>query len=326
MNARIFPSAGWGLIVLTTMALAACGAREGELKVYGAEPTARGRSTRLSGDDANARDDEPTIRDLVRKYVRRQELAAVSGTSKTTGPKKNEVPDKLPGDLRKVIALEYTVLLRKSNDGDEKAEEEPIDPHDHEFKLGDKIRVQVEPLSDLYIYIFHEGASGERTCLLPSDEETPPLAKGERKLRLPSDGGYFEFMPPAGEERLIVVATEEKVDRSVLASLVFKKPDEKLSTEEQAIQQKLKARAQKTLKSIREQRAQGTKFRGLFTDEVLAEVAGELKDEGGTRAVLEEPPHGAQTSTFTMSVSPDKDGAGELFVSIPLKSTSGDER
>ncbi|HJT33560.1 MAG TPA: hypothetical protein VJ783_16060, partial [Pirellulales bacterium] len=118
-------------------------------------------------------------------------------------------------------------------------------------------------------------------------------------------------------------ATEEKVDRNVLTTLVFKKPDEKLSAEEQAIQKKLKARDQKTLKSIREQRSQGTKFRGLFTDEVLAEIGGDLKGEAGTRAVLEEPPHGAEKSTFTMSVSPDKEGPRELFVSIPLKSTSG---
>lgn len=300
MTARARLTVGWGLAVLTLL-LPAGG---GESKLRAAEqPKARAEG-------------EPTVRDLVRKYVRRQSQVAAPGTSKTTEPKKGDVPDKLPGDLRKVIALEYTVLLRKGED------EQAIDPHDHRFQLGDRIRVQVQPLSDLYIYIFHEGASGQRSCLLPSEEETPPLAKRERTLRLPSDGGYFEFEPPAGDERLIVVATEEPVDVKVLSSLVFKKPDEKLSSEEQAIQQKLKGRAQKTLKSIREQQSQGTKFRGLFTDEVLAEVAGELKDEGGTRAVLEEPPHGEQKSTFTMSVSPDKEGASELFVSIPLKSTA----
>ena len=294
MNARSLRLAGWGLIVFSASVFSLA---------------------------ASAVGDEPSVRDLVRKYVRRQEQAAAGGTSKTTAPKKGDVPDKLPGDLRKVIALEYTVLLRKGE-----TEEEAIDPHEHQFKLGDRIRVQVQPLSDLFIYIFHEGASGERACLLPSEEETPPLAKGERNLRLPSDGGYFEFEPPAGNERLIVVATEVPVDLKVLTSLVFKKPDEKLSSEEQAIQQKLKARAQKTLKSIREQQTQGTKFRGLFTDDVLADVAGELKDEGGTRAVLEEPPHGDQKSTFTMSVSPDKQGAGELFVSIPLKSTAAGKK
>jgi hypothetical protein len=55
-------------------------------------------------------------------------------------------------------------------------------------------------------------------------------------------------------------------------------------------------------------------------------VGDELKSEGNTRAVLEEPPHGKQKSTFTMSVSPDKEGAGELFVSIPLKSTARGKR
>lgn len=315
MNARTLQSVRWGLIVFSIpvlLALAGCAPPVPPAAADG--PAATGAPAAAGADD-----EKSSTRDLVRKYVHRQDQIAATGTSQTTGPKKGDVPDKLPGDLRKVIALEYTVLLRKGDD------EEAIDPHEHQFKLGDKIRVQVQPLSDLYIYIFHEGASGQRTCLLPSEEETAPLAKRERTLRLPSDGGYFEFEPPAGDERLIVVATEEPVDLTVLSSLVFKKPDEKLSSEEEAIQQKLKARAQKTLKSIREQQTQGTKFRGLFTDEVLAEIGGELKDEGATRAVLEEPPHGTQKSTFTMSVSPDKEGAGELFVSIPLKSTAAHE-
>ena len=254
---------------------------------------------------ASAGADEPTVRDLVRKYVKQQQLAQAG-----------DPPAALPGDLRKVIALEYTVLLKKGD------KEQAVDPHAYHFQLGDRIRVQVQPLSDLYIYIFHEGASGTRSCLLPAEEETAPLAKREQALRLPNDGGYFEFGPPAGDERLIVVATETAVDIKVLTSLVFKEPDEKLSAEEEAIQQKLKGRAHKTLKSIREQLSQGTKFRGIFTDELLNEVGDELKGEGTTRAVLEEPPHGKQNSTFTMSVSPDKEGASELFVSIPLKSTA----
>ena len=247
--------------------------------------------------------DEPTVRDLVRKYVKEQELA------------KADTEEALPGDIRKVIALEYTVLLKKGDD------EEAVDPHEHRFQLGDRIRVQVQPLSDLYIYIFHEGASGEQTCLLPSKGETPPLAKRDKVLKLPNDGGYFEFAPPAGDERLIVVATETPVEVKVLTTLVFKEPGEKLSPEEEAIQEKLKGRVHKTLKSIREQVSQ-TKFRGMFTDELLSEVGEELKDGGNTRALLEEPPHGKQKSTFTMSVSPDKEGASELFVSIPLKSTA----
>lgn len=273
MTARQVQSVGWGLVVLCVAAA--------------------------------ARAEEPTVRDLVRKFVKQQELAKADSSAEA-----------LPGDLRKVIALEYTVLLLKGD------QQQAVDPHAYSFQLGDRIRVQIQPLSDLYIYIFHEGASGERTCLLPSEDEKPPLAKRDQTLRLPNDGGYFEFKPPAGEERLIVVATETPVDVNVLTTLVFKAPDEKLTPEEEAIQQKLKGRVHKTLKSIREQLSQGTKFRGLFTDELLNEVGDELKGDGNTRAVLEEPPHGKQKSTFTMSVSPDKEGASELFVSIPLKSTA----
>jgi hypothetical protein len=252
---------------------------------------------------ARADADEPSVRDLVRKYVQDHP----NGTVVAAGA------EPLPGNIRKVVALEYTVLLRKGD------EEEAIDPHQHQFQLGDQIRVQVQPLSDLYIYIFHEGSSGQRSCLLPADNETAPLAKRDEVLKLPNDGGYFQFEKPAGDERLIVVATEELVDIKVLSALVFKKPEEKLSAEELAIQKKLKARTQKTLKSIREQQTQGTKFRGMFNDDVLTKIGGELKDEESTR-VLEEPPHGKQTSTFRMSVSTRKKGAGELFVSIPLKS------
>ncbi|HVC98697.1 MAG TPA: DUF4384 domain-containing protein [Pirellulales bacterium] len=246
--------------------------------------------------------EEPSVRDLVRKYVKDHANGALAATG----------AEPLPGNIRKVVALEYTVLLRKGD------EEEAIDPHQHQFQLGDRIRVQVQPLSDLYIYIFHEGSSGQRSCLLPAGDETAPLAKRDEVLKLPDDG-YIEFEKPAGDERLIVVATEELVDLKVLSALVFKKPDEKLSAEELAIQKKLKARTQKTLKSIREQQTQGTKFRGMFNDDVLTKIGGELKDEESTR-VLEEPPHGKQTSTFSMSVSTRKKGAGELFVSIPLKS------
>lgn len=247
--------------------------------------------------------DQSAVRDLVRKYIQQQEQPEAEGGQ-----------DALPGDLRKVMALEYTVLLAKGTT------EEAVDPHAYNFQLGDRVRVQIEPLSNVFIYIFHEGTSGKRSCLLPADDETPPLAKRGETLKLPNDG-YFEFEPPAGEERMIVVATEAPVEKTVLSTLVFKRPGEKLSPEEEELQPKLKGQIPKTLKSIREQTS-GTRFRGMFSNELLSEVGEKLKDEGTTRAVLEEPPHGKQRSTFTMSVSPDKEGASELFVSIPLKSSA----
>ncbi len=247
----------------------------------------------------------PTFRDLVRKYVAEQEVGMA--------------PTKLPGlpaDVQEVMALEYTVLLRR--DG----RDEPVDASKYEFDIGDQIRVRIKPLSQVYIYIFHEGASGKQVCLLPTDRETPPLAKRDQPLDLPSDGSVFEFSPPAGTEKLIVVATEQPSDDlASLAHVVFKKPGDELTPAEQQIQDELKARSEKTLKSIRERQAQGTKYRGLFSDDAVAGVAQQMNQNNTTRAVLEEPPTKDQQSTFAMSAARKGSGPLELLVTIPLKSS-----
>jgi hypothetical protein len=254
-----------------------------------------------------ARADQPTFRDLVRKYVANQ----------TAGVKPEKIPG-LPADLQKVVALEYTVLWR--HDGMDEA----IDANSHQFVIGDQIRVRIKPLSELYIYIFHEGASGERVCLLPTDQEKPPLAKPGQTLDLPTDGSVFEFSPPAGEEKLIVVATEEPSDDlAALSHVVFKKPEDQLTPAEKELADKLKARSQKTLKSIRDRQAQGTRYRGLFTDDAVGQVSKEAGEKHTTRAVLEEPPSGKQSSTFAMSAAQNGEMPIELYVTIPLKSVQG---
>lgn len=247
---------------------------------------------------------EPSFRDLVRKFVSKQSSEGKSGLAS------------LPDGVDKIVALEYTVLMR-TPDGDQ-----PIDAAKHQFRVGDQIRLRIKPLSGLYIYIFHEGVSGHRLCLLPTEKETPPLAQPEKSLDLPSDGSVFEFAPPAGEEKLIVVALEQPSDDlAALSDVIFKKPDDKLTDDEKKIQESLKGRHQQTLKSILERQAQGTRYRGLFSDEALAGVAQQMQKRGTTRALLEEPPHDGLTSTFAMSAAHKGAGHGELYVTIPLKST-----
>ena len=245
---------------------------------------------------------EPSFRDLVRKYVQNPQPGAVAA-----------LPG-VPEGLNKIIALEYTVLLRTPTG------EEAVDATKYQFKLGDQIRVRIKPLSGLHIYIFHEGASGERTCLLPTDKETPPLASPDKELELPADGSVFEFSPPAGDEKLIVVALEQpSADLAALSDVIFKKPEDQLTPAEKDVQKQLKAKGSQTLKSILDRQSQSTRYRGLFTDESLANVKGQAA--GKTRAVLEEPPHGTQKSTFSLSASKGDDKQGELYVTIPLKST-----
>jgi len=258
----------------------------------------------MSAASLTAHAEEPSFRDLVRKYV--------AGEKSAGG---DQLAAALPDGVDKIVALEYTVLLQ-SQQG-----EEAVDASKYQFRVGDRIRVRIKPLSGLYIYIFHEGASGHRTCLLPTEKETPPLARPDKSIDLPSDGSVFEFSPPAGEEKLIVVALEKpSEDLAALSDVIFKKPDEKLSDDEKKIQDSLKARSQSSLKSILERQAQGTKYRGLFSDKTIANVGKEMKEKGVTRAMMEEPPHGTTRSTFALSAG-GKSAGGELYVTIPLRST-----
>ncbi len=250
--------------------------------------------------------EDPTFRDLVRKHIATQ---AAGGEPQT-------IPG-LPASFQKIVALEYTVLLRKNG------QDEAVDSNEYPFSLGDQIRVRIKPLNGLYIYIFHEGASGHRTCLLPMDKEMPPLARQDQSLDLPSDGSVFEFSPPAGEEKLIVVAVEEPSDDlAALSDVVFKKPDEQLTPAEKALQDKLKAQSTKTLKSIRERQAQGTRYRGLVTAEAMAKVNQAVERDRSERATLEEPPGTKYRSTFSMAASTKGVKPVELFVTIPLKSVA----
>lgn len=242
------------------------------------------------------------IRNLVREYF------TSTDTAKEDSPLANTLGMKT--GVESVVALEYTVL-QLTPEG-----EVAVDPSNKQFNIGDKIRVKIEPLEDLYIYIFHEGPTGEQTCLLPTSNEKPPLARAHKPLVLPADG-YLKFSPPPGDEKLIVVAAEQPInDLTLLASVVFKKPDQELTPEEKQVKAKLKASGQQMLKSIREQQAQGSTFRGILSPEAEKKLAAKTK----SRAMVEEPPHGDKKSTFAMAASAKGSGKPSLLVSIPLRS------
>ena len=154
---------------------------------------------------ASAKADDVTFRDLARKYFKDgdgADLAKLVGYSQP---------------VKQVIALEYKVLLF------ENGKETPVDPKTYQFRVGDQIRVEIAPLSDYYVYIFHIGASGKKEFLLPDKNEQPPLAKAGERLALP-DNGFLQFAEPPGDESLLVVATEKPVaDRDVLSTEISTK-------------------------------------------------------------------------------------------------------
>ncbi len=254
------------------------------------------------------RAEEPTFRDLTRKYFKDgdgSELAKLVGYKQP---------------VKKVIALDYKVLLFK--DG----KEIPVDPKTYEFKVGDKIRVVIEPLNDYYVYIFHIGASGQSSFLLPTQDEDPPLAKAGKAVKLPDDG-FFEFSEPAGEETLLVVATEKPVaDRSVLAGVLTKKPGEVDTPQELAMRKTLKATVKKALKSVHERQQElldkTVSWRGLTADPKAREdMVADVQKRGVTEGTFEEPTINKTGGTSAIYASENLDEHAKLLVSIPLKST-----
>ena len=243
-----------------------------------------------------------TFRDLVRKYNK-------DGNGKTLAQSVG-----LSKPVEQVVALEYTVLLR--SDGNEQA----VDPRTHRFRIGDQIRIRVQPVGDVYLYVFHEGASGQRLCLLPIEQEKVPFVGAGKVVNLPDDG-YFEFDVPPGNEELLVVATEKPTaDLAALSNVVFKKPESELTPQEKDIKKTLKASVQKTLQSIRERQNESTNYRGLLDEDAMKSLARKVESSGATRTVIEEPPTRSNSSTFASVIDTQPDVKPNLLISIPLKS------
>jgi len=254
-----------------------------------------------------AADDEETLREIVRMY---------------RGPAMQEAAGKLLAkkigfskDVEHVVALEYSVLLR--SDGKETP---VIDVKTYQFKVGEQIRMKIEPVKDSYLYILHEGPSGNRTCLLPTKEEKPPFVKGGSPIVLP-DEGFFEFTAPPGDEQLLVVATEKPVsDLGALTNVVFNKPDDQLTPAEKEIKKMINAKVQERLKSIRQRQAETTTYRGLLTDEAMRDFSKKVEQSGASEVVVEEPASKKTGSTFVMMASTKAESRPALLVMIPLRS------
>lgn len=254
---------------------------------------------------AEARAADPAFREVLRRYVGHHKEAV-----------EQEPPPGYPAGADRVIALEYAVLLRR--DG----LDAPVDPAKYRFQQGDQIRVRIQPFSDLYVYVFFEDERGCRRCLLPSDKNSPRLAKHDQPVELPTDGSVFEFEAAAREETLVLVASEQPdSDLTTLCEAVCKKRDEKLTPEERTTQIELKDRNEKALASIQNRQAMAVAFRGRLSSTSLARVSSEMNERGAADAFLEEPPGERQSSTLVMLISKSA-VAPRLSVMIPLKAAA----
>jgi hypothetical protein len=220
---------------------------------------------------------------------------------------RNVIRKQLPKNV-KSLALEYTVISI-----DDTGRERHVDPHTHTFAVGDSFLVRIRPQDDVYVYVFNEGPTGDRVCLLPSEGEQPHLAKKDIEIALPDDGGCFTFSEPAGAEKLVVVAmSQPNDDMRLLTSACFNSGRSAAATLTSE-QREAKKQADSGMDSLRQRAAKGVQSRGPVRK--LVERTESLG--AGERVTHVEPPRAGETSSYGIAVSA---GAPELILDIPLRS------
>lgn len=246
---------------------------------------------------------EPALRDALRRYVSQR-------ANETTN---HESPPGFASAIEHTIGLEYSVMLHK--DGID----QPVDAERHRFQPGDQVRVRIQPLNDLYIYVFFDDQHGCRRCLLPRDKNSPRLARFDQPVVLPSDGSVFEFEAAADQELFTLIATPRPdSDLTSLCDLVCKKRGE-LSPEERALQADLIHKNERALLALQDRQDKAIFFRGRLTLQSLGRAAADMKQRGAQDVLVLEPPSEKQTSTLVVAFS-NSTAPPKLIVRISLKS------
>lgn len=219
---------------------------------------------------------------------------------------------RLPADA-KVIGLEYTVVTVDSA-GNQSA----VDPESHSFHIGDSFLVRIRPQDDVYVYVFTEGPKGDKNCLLPRDEEKPLFIKADSEITIPDDGGWFEFEPPAGEEKFVVIATKEPNQKlNMLASAAFRQAGQRLSaTDESAKQQ-----AEAEVTAIRERSVKGKRLRGPVK-KMLGSLTSEFDQQNGDVTVVVPPAEDNPATEVVRRLGANSGDPDFIIHHIPLRSNA----
>jgi hypothetical protein len=229
----------------------------------------------------------------------------------------------LEGKQVDFTALEYKVLLLKEPG----AAPTLVDPKTHRFTIGQQIKVLVRPLTRSHVYVYHVGASGRGSFLVPREDEEPAVVAPKKEIAIPQEG-YFEFVPPPGDEVLYVIATREPVwDRAVLAQVVTSKNPENDTPQMKEQRKQINAVVESVVKSEAEKRLErndgSIKYRGLLQAEDRKAFVEDLKSRGVTWGSVELPPEKPNEATvalgFRSADAPSQAGTA-LVVTIPLRS------
>jgi hypothetical protein len=89
-----------------------------------------------------------------------------------------------------------------------------------EVKVGDQLRVIVEPSSEYYVYVVY---SDHATSMLLNSESSQRKVTGGKKLQMPSANEFYVLDDKSSTANISVIVSEEKVDD---VENIFKSKDE----------------------------------------------------------------------------------------------------
>ena len=248
--------------------------------------------------------EEPSFRELVRAYSKNRQKGMAAAP-----------PEGLPENTQNVLLLDFEVLLTGS-DGVEKT----VNPSAHKFAIDDEIRVRVKPASDMHVYIFHEDRDGKKVPLLPNAAEKAPFAKAGEAIELPGDGTVFKFTPPAGREKLIIVAADQPITDLRTWAEAINKMEKGLPADQQS---KIKSKGETTLESIKTSVEKGKLSdigeRGLQTPEARRAMSKQLSQLKLEQAMVVVPPKDSEPG-MAVGLTVGTKTPTELLFEIPLNS------
>jgi hypothetical protein len=87
-------------------------------------------------------------------------------------------------------------------------------PVENETRLrsGDRLKLWVEPRSEMFFYLIHQNPLGELMALVPAVPGSARLAPGETVF-VPGDERWFELDTQTGEEKFFILASAERLER-----------------------------------------------------------------------------------------------------------------
>jgi hypothetical protein len=87
-------------------------------------------------------------------------------------------------------------------------------PVENETRLrsGDRLKLFVEPRAEMFFYLIHQNPQGDLTLLLPADPRSAKLIPGTAVF-VPADDHWFELDAQTGQEKFLVLASAERLER-----------------------------------------------------------------------------------------------------------------